>query len=254
MRRFFVFKLLSVLLFVGCSTEEKITFEHMEIVENNCEQCPKIQIDIPTALPQERPEAQKINKSLSDFSISILNYTDENLPDSIPAAVEEFNKQYKTLKEKFPESIMPWEATIKGEVSHNNSKFVSFIFDSYVYTGGAHGYGSTSFLNFDQQTGEELTAEAIFKDLKEFTAFVEGIFRVQNDLQDSDNINSSGFMFENDTFHLPASVGFDQQGIILIYNPYEIASYADGQTKIRIPMEKAEPYIQPKWLNTDASR
>ncbi len=253
MRRFFVSGMLSVLLLIACSTEEEITFEHLAIVENNCEQCPKIMIDIPTAQPIERPEAQKINKTLSDFSISILNYTDENLPDSIPAAVEEFNDQYKELKEKFPESIMPWEATIKGEVSHNNSKIISFVFDSYIYTGGAHGYGSTSFLNFDLQTGEELEAEALFKDLKEFTDFVEVIFREQNDLQPSDNINSSGFMFEGDVFHLPASVGFDQKGIVLIYNPYEIASYADGQTEIRIPLEKAEPYILPKWLNTDSS-
>jgi len=251
MRRFFVLGSILTLFFTACSSEEKISFVQAEPIQNNCEDCPVIAINLPMAHPETKPEAQQINKALSDFAISILYFTDEDIPDSIPAAMADFNLQYKKLKENFPENIVPWEAKVEGRVSYQNEKFVSFLFDSYVFTGGAHGYGSTSFLNFDLTTGEELTEESLLKNPEEFTAYVETLFRKQNDLKPEDNINSTGFMFEDDAFHLPQSIGFDKQGIILIYNPYEIASYADGQTKIQIPMEEAKPYLKASWLETD---
>src|SRR5699024_3944633 len=214
----------------------------------------KIAIDLPIAQPETTPEAQKINETLTEFAISILYYTDEDRPDSIADAIADFNLQYKKLKEAYPENIVPWEAKVKGEVSYENERFVSILFDSYVFTGGAHGYGSTSFLNFDLQTGEKLTEESLLKNPEEFTALVESIFRKQNELKPEDNINSSGFMIEDDKFHVPQSIGFDKQGIILIYNPYEIAAYADGQTKIHIPMDQARPFIKDNWLDQDTSR
>lgn len=253
MRRFFVFGSILTLFLTACTTEEKISFVQAEPIENNCNDCPKILINLPTAQPETKPEAQKINIALSDFAISILNYTDENLPDSLAAAVADFNLQYKELKEDYPENIVRWEAKIEGKASYKNEKIVSFLFDSYIFTGGAHGYGSTSFLNFDLKTGEELTEENLLKNPKEFTTYVETLFRKQNNLKPEDNINSTGFMFEDDAFHLPQSIGFDKQGIILIYNPYEIASYADGQTKIHIPMDQAKLFIKSIWLNTDTS-
>lgn len=254
MGRFLVFGSILMLFFTACNTEEQISFIASEPIKNSCEDCPEILINLPSAQPQTNQAGQKINKSLTDFAISILNYTDENLPDSLSAAIADFNKQYKDLKEDFPESIVRWEAKIKGKTSYQNKKFVSFLFDSYIFTGGAHGYGSTSFLNFDLQTGEKLTKESLLKNPEEFTALVESIFRKLNDLKPKDNINSTGFMFEDDKFHLPQSIGFDKQGIILIYNPYEIAAYADGQTKIQIPMDQARPFIKDNWLDQDAAR
>src|SRR5690606_17931654 len=250
MCRFFVFSSIVMLLFTACSSEEKISFLKADPIENSCEECPNIRIALPEAQPETKPEAQKINKALSDFAISILYYTDEDRPDSISAAIADFNLQYNKLKEAYPENIVPWEAKVEGDVSFQNEKFVSFLFDSYIFTGGAHGYGSTSFLNFDIKTGEELSEEDLLKNPKEFTAFVETLFRKQNNLTPEDNINSTGFMFEDDKFHLPVSIGFDRQGILLIYNPYEIASYADGQTKIHIPMDQAKLYINDTWLDT----
>lgn len=250
MRRFFVFGSILMLFFAACSKEEKISFTNTDPIENNCEDCPKIAIDLPIAQPETLPEAQNINEALREFAISILNYTDEDRPDSIADAIADFNLQYKKLKDAYPENIVPWEAKIEGEVSYENQKIVSIIMDSYIFTGGAHGYGSTSFLNFDTRTGKELSVEDIFINPEEFTVFVETIFRKQNDLNPGVNINSTGFMFEDDQFHLPQSIGFDQQGIILIYNPYEIASYADGQTKIHVPIAQAKPYIKPDFLDT----
>lgn len=44
--------------------------------------------------------------------------------------------------------------------------------------------------------------------------------------------------FEENSFHLPASIGLTQNELILHYNPYEIASYADGPKTISIPIEE----------------
>jgi hypothetical protein len=40
--------------------------------------------------------------------------------------------------------------------------------------------------------------------------------------------------------------GFTTQGIVFVFNSYEIASYAEGPTEILIPYEKIRD-----WLNTN---
>ncbi|QLE01355.1 DUF3298 and DUF4163 domain-containing protein [Galbibacter sp. BG1] len=254
MKQFFTLLLGILFLFISCDSEETLSFVNKDIPTENCTDCPKNCTDCPKVtiqIPQAEPAveaASKINGTIEKFVINTLNYSEEKTSDSITTALSIFRSDYTQLKERFPEDIIPWEASIKGKVSFENENFASVKMDSYVFTGGAHGYGSVSYLNFNLQTGEELSAKDLLIDEKSFIDFAEKTFRKQEKISPEANINSSGFMFENDNFHLPNSIGFNENGIILTYNPYEIAAYADGLTKISIPFEEAKSFIKPKWL------
>ncbi|MDG3583152.1 DUF3298 and DUF4163 domain-containing protein [Galbibacter pacificus] len=246
-KSFSIFIIVCTALFLGCENKETISYVNKDMVTDNCTDCPQVKINIPQAQPANAV-TEKINTEINSFVIDVLNYSEEKKASTINEAIAIFRNDYKKLKERFPEDIVPWEASIKGGTSFKNGHFSSIKIESYVFTGGAHGYGSVSFLNFNDLTGEALSAEDLFTNVDAFVNYAEEAFRKQENLKPEANINSSGFMFENDAFHLPNSIGFNGQGIVLIYNPYEIAAYADGLTKIEIPYSKAEEFMKPEWL------
>ncbi|MEO0900922.1 MAG: RsiV family protein [Bacteroidota bacterium] len=59
-----------------------------------------------------------------------------------------------------------------------------------------------------------------------------------------ENINITGFMFDGDVFHLSENIGYVPEGIQLIYNQYEVASYADGPIVLTIPYTEINKYLK----------
>ena len=141
---------------------------------------------------------------------------------------------------------IPWEATIDGEVVYEDENIITLMLNSYSFTGGAHGYASTSFLNFDKRQGTELENWELFDDLEGFEDFAETKFRIQEKIPQNKNINSTGFMFEGDSFHLSENLGYTQEGLQLIYNQYEVASYADGPIVLTLPYNEINLYLKRK--------
>ena len=43
---------------------------------------------------------------------------------------------------------------------------------------------------------------------------------------------------------LPENIGFSDEGVILLYNVYEIAPYSEGITEFTIPFEEVLKYIK----------
>ena len=147
------------------------------------------------------------------------------------------------MKELYPDESPGWKAEIFAEVSYEDPYMITLKMDAYTYTGGAHGYGFTRYLNFDKEKGSEMEAWQLFKNQADFERFAEGKFRVQEQIPKDQSINSTGFMFEQDSFHLPENIGFTWEGVTLHYNQYEVASYADGPIEVTIPYNEMQPFL-----------
>ena len=239
------FSLLFVLWIpLGCETEHKLTFETQELHGEMCKNCPEIAINLPHAL-DDSGVATAINRSLREEVISLLSFSDNEAIENVDDAMTSFTESYKELKTKFPDEI-GWEAKINGEVIYEDTHLVTIVVNSYTFTGGAHGYGSTSYLNFDKLKGTELDNWDLFDDPEGFEKFAEDKFRVQEKIPEGANINATGFMFEGDSFHLPNTVGYTQDGLQLIYNQYEVASYADGPIILTLPYAEANQFLKRK--------
>ena len=100
-----------------------------------------------------------------------------------------------------------------------------------------------TFLNCNTKNGEQLSVKEIFKNENEFRDFVEKLFRKKHNISSNESINSSGFWFENDTFHLPETIGFYEEEVLILYNQYEIASYVSGPIELTIPLEDVLPFM-----------
>lgn len=228
----------------GCETEHKLTFEPLELQGESCQSCPEITINLPKAL-DDSSVAIAINRSLREEVIALLSFSDNEDITNVEEAMASFTDSYKELKVKFPDEIR-WEAKINGEVIYEDPNLITILVNSYTFTGGAHGYGSTSYLNFDKAKGTELENWELFDDPEGFEKFAETKFRIQEEIPQDSNINATGFMFEGDSFHLSSNVGYTKDGVQLIYNQYEVASYADGPIILTLPYSEVNLFLKRK--------
>ncbi len=237
------------LLLLGCENEKKpLHFEALSIEkvdDRNCdpdkENCTYISINIPQAEETEE-NASKINKEIRKHVIDLIDYKEEKKYESLDEFSLHFINDYELALKEFPEEKTPWEAQVEGKVIYKTENIISVKFNLELFTGGAHGYASKSYQNFDPKTGKLYNKAELFT--PDFKKFAETLFRKKYNIPAADTINSTGFFFKNDVFHLPENIGFQKDSVILLYNPYEAASYSEGDLELKIPREKVERFIK----------
>lgn len=229
----------------GCKNEEQLAFEPQEIRSENCTNCPEVIINIPKALNKD-PLSETINNALKEEVLSLLIYDDQMEVSTIEEAIISFNNGYLELKNLYPDEPIGWEAKIDGALTYEDKNILTIQVDSYSFTGGAHGISTTRFLNFDKNKALEMEVGELFIDPMEFQAFAEAKFRDQENIPATESINSTGFMFEDDAFYLPQNIGFTKEGLKLIYEQYEVASYADGPIILTLPYKEINPFLRLK--------
>jgi len=234
-----------LLVFIGCKNEDKLTFEDVNHSGGPCDDCPEVTITIPRVLENAKISAV-INNALKEEVISLLTFDDEHVASNIEGAIASFNSGYQDLKKMYPDETVGWEAKINAEVSFEDKNMITIKLNSYMFTGGAHGYGATLFLNFDKKKGSELEDWELFNDKKDFQRYAELKFRKQENIPQDKPINSTGYMFEKDSFYLPENIGFTKEGVKLHYNQYEVASYADGPIELTLPYKEVKKYLSGK--------
>ncbi|MCF6306585.1 MAG: DUF3298 and DUF4163 domain-containing protein [Flavobacteriaceae bacterium] len=233
---------------ISCKKEESITLTSKNFSEEfkeNCkgDNCAKVTIDY-IKFEGEKVVVDKINYTIGSSIIYFLNSNLEKklIASTITEAANIFIKGYEADRKEFPD-LSPYDAELTVLNSKTSSEIISVKTRFYSYTGGAHGNSIFSFLNFDPKTGNVMTTNSILKNKKEFTDFVENIFREKNNIPEGESINSTGFWFDKETFKLPETIGFSETNLVIIYNQYEIASYADGPIEVLIPIEEVKPYL-----------
>ncbi|MCM4166702.1 hypothetical protein KCTC52924_01551 [Arenibacter antarcticus] len=239
-------KFLSCLLVLtmvwNCKDEEQLAFEPLEFNSESCSGCPKVSIAIPKALNKDTLSTT-INNALQEEIISLLIYDDEIEASTIEEAIVSFTNGFLELKELYPDEPVGWEAQIEGKITYEDQSLLTIQLTSYSFTGGAHGFSTSRFLNFDKQKAIELDNTQLFKGEEDFTDYAENKFRIQEKIPQGTSINSTGFMFEGDEFYLPFNIGFTEMGLQLIYEQYEVASYAEGPITLTLPYSEIKSFL-----------
>ncbi|MEZ4796847.1 MAG: DUF4163 domain-containing protein [Flavobacteriaceae bacterium] len=234
MKQKVVFFLLGMLFFSCAKTApELIKFSEVNsLFEKNA----VIELNIPKA-DGNTEQSKAINKTIENHIANMLVFLEEPSDTlQLNYAINAFDSEYKRFKQDFEESAMVWDASFDGEVTYQSSELISIAINSYVNSGGAHGNSNVTFFNFNS-SGKLLSFNDLFSNEKGLEEKVKTYF---NEETEGNNIN----YFFGDEFHLPANIGFNDEGVIFFYNVYEIASYADGVTEFTIPFEEIEPYLK----------
>ena len=207
-------------------TEDTITTPSNEIVH----------ITIPVA-QGNTDISEKINEKLKSIISESIVYGDsinEQLP--LEAQIDSFNLQYKSFKNEFPDAPMIWEIQVDGEVLYQSPELITIALTIYSNTGGAHGISTITLVNFDPVSGENLQPLNLFNNLTAVSDLAKLVFDKQIEGKESDYFNSGNF-------ELPKNIGLSDDGVLFLYNVYEIAPYSTGISEFTIPFDELESYL-----------
>ncbi|GAA3759443.1 DUF3298 and DUF4163 domain-containing protein [Flavobacterium ginsengiterrae] len=242
----YIFTILLCLIFTSCKKElsfENETFEEKSTIPCKND-CPNITIEVPIA-KNRKIVSDSINKKVFAAIKEIIYFGEDSTKvNDYKSLSKSFIASYEEMHLKFPNDTFGWEGKIKGNIEFESEQVLNIKIDHYTFTGGAHGYQGYKSLLFDIKTGKTIFNNQLFKNEKEFKAFAEKEFRAKYHIPEKANINATGLMFENDTFQLPQNIFFTSEGLLLYYNSYEAASYADGPKEIVFPYNKVKGFLK----------
>lgn len=185
------------------------------------------------------------NQNLNDFVLKLIT----PLPfkkdpfTSINIAADSFINEYIKFKKDYPDSPAgyQWDQTLT--VSQQSNDIISFTHINYAYTGGAHGMQTTLFYNLNKSDYSEITLNDILTSNynDELTKIGEEIFRKNEGLKPQDKLDA--YFFENQKFLLNNNFLITPEGLLFVYNQYEIKAYVYGITELLIPYSSIKSLI-----------
>ena len=139
---------------------------------------------------------------------------------------------------------LSYEQQTATYVLWNRAPLLSIGVFNYGYSGGAHGNYSTDAATYDTRTGQRLRFADIFRpgtDAQLSKALDQAVRRTLH-IPAEDPLDLTLFVT-----HMPVTRNFylTSSGAVFIYSPYEIASYAQGEVHVFVPLSELTPLMVP---------
>lgn len=225
------------LLFYSCKKEKNvaITFEEENsIIEDSV----LVELNLIKA-SGDKSLSKKINETIEARVIEGLQLEiDEAMPKSIDEAINSFKKQYAILNQEFDENSLNFEATFDTELLTNTEDIVCIALTSYINTGGAHGNSYIKLLNFDKRSQNQLKTDELIKEEDAFFTLYRTHF-IKNVKKQFPNLNFE----QEDYITLPENIGFNADGILFLYNNYELNFLGQEIFEFVISFEEINEYL-----------
>jgi hypothetical protein len=169
---------------------------------------------------------QRIRKSVTDDGLTL-----EQL-------ATEFCQEYAAELEESQGAIDRWYDHAHAEPIWLSEVLISIKTETSCYRGGILGHNVwVEFLNFDPRSGRIVELGDLFKPgWKSFLNQIgERDFRDFHGLAPEDDLDAGGWDFPNNRFALNSEFGFTKEGLMFIFDRYEVGCGGNGSTEICIP-------------------
>lgn len=158
----------------------------------------------------------------------------------------QFAEQKKESKDDAFEGWMNYTDNSQQSILFNQNGFVVIDFLADAYTGGAHGNYNSSMYCLDVKNKKQMVLGDVVKiDSNSLQKLLERNLRQQYNIKPQDQISTvlfDNFLKPNKNFY------FNSKGLAFMYNPYEVASYAQGQIVVFIPFTELKSYLTPAFI------
>jgi hypothetical protein len=113
--------------------------------------------------------------------------------------------------------------------------------------GGVHPFGTTFYVNFYSGTGKSVKLADVLQPgaLPRLRSIAELQFRKDHKLSVTESLSNTGFSFPGDAFQLNDNYGIGEKALVFVFNTYEIAAGAMGETRIEIPYADMSHLLKP---------
>lgn len=216
------------------------SYKKVKLVEKQC--------SIDVSYPQI--ENSNVSDSLVKFNSLIDNYAKEK--------INRFKRHYNDALKKSNNVLLgPWHLKIHSDIGMNTSKMISILLDGDVFTASTHSQQFYSTFTFDLKKERRLKLSDLFKEninyldviSKYCIDYLSRKFLPRETRQDYkvavlDTIkNGASSKIENyQCFYLTP------HGLIIVFQPYQVASYDAGTQKILIPYEELKTVLLPEYI------
>ncbi|GAB4413121.1 MAG: DUF3298 and DUF4163 domain-containing protein [Bacteroidia bacterium] len=211
------------------------TFTQQEITRQsgNCVSETEDCFTITLAYPQAGDGAfgSAFNAYVAGFVRSALAMDPETRSDlPFDSLIDQNFRAYEAYVHDMGGDAQGWSIEVDGEVIYTSPSTISVSLSQYSYLGGAHPNGFVHLASMDAITGQTLAWTDLVRDTLALLPLAEAAFRAERELAPGDDLAEAGFWFPESGFALPANYALTDEGLLVIYNPYEVAPYVMGPT------------------------
>jgi hypothetical protein len=173
------------------------------------------------------------------------------IANNLAEAAKGFFKSVADAQKEMPDvTNMVYTYEGLGDTLLISSSVISLYYNEATYTGGAHGNYNTFYYNFDARTGKLLELSEFIKDTVALNKLAEVKFKAKETIVGKENgieFKMEDYFFPEGKFILPHNIGITKEGLRLLYNPYEVASYARGMIVLDIPWQELKGIVVEKY-------
>ena len=157
-------------------------------------------------------------------------------------------------KENGPDMFMgPYVAEFDMYLRRADNQVLSVAEACYTYEGGAHGNNFYNSVNFDVQTGEEISLESVITDLDSLPGILAT--EIQDKYTDltfwSDDLSTllQEYITPSNQEYAPTFTWtIDYQGVTFYFSDYELGSYADGRQEVMLTYSEYPQIFDGKYF------
>lgn len=228
--------LLIILILASCreETERTISFEESY---SKVEDSVLMEFNLVKASSKNEPFSSLINKTIEDSIVRILYQAKRKSNNkTIDDAIISFKREYAHFKSEFNDPEVHFECTFDTEVLYQSDEILTIALTSYFNLGGAHGNSYISILNFDKQTQSLINSNLeLLDNSDEFKVRFNKSFKEKLTKQLESEVE-----IESTCISLPNQIGLNYEGVLFIYNAYEIDIIGSELFEFVIPYNEIE--------------
>ena len=179
---------------------------------------------------------EALHKQYTDFAVGVESsdeYAVSGKENYLAAAKEDLAWQTENGS---ADSFYSYSLMRQTNVRYNARYLLSLTYDDTSYLGGAHGYTGRYGHTFDIRTGQELTLADLADNYDAFlSAAVEQLKDISYGAEYAAYGLNEGYEDQLAGLFRDGNWYFNDEGLVLIANPYELASYAAGLIEFTLP-------------------
>ena len=235
-------RLFICLLLVCACKKDNIPLQFSEINILNDTQT-IVEINMPKAQGDSQV-SKTINATLNSFVCSALHLdTSKEKQETLDSSIEDFNASFlefnTSISSELQGELPIWEALIEGELVYSNKNIACVAMSSSINTGAANSAMVFQFFNFNTNTGALFTTEELVNNIPDFTDLVKKYY----DKEIGASFIDAEQLSNNNTFKLPKTLGFSDEGVIILYDNFEVGAFEKEIIEFMIPFEVANEYL-----------
>lgn len=213
---------------------------------------PKLDINISLLIPRDKNETALANKN---NCISYAAYSYEGIPPqaATDSIIKSLKDNYYAMRddyfnEKNVNPDAPWFSAyylLKSNAISGRDNVVCYTVFYEVYEGGVHPNHLTSVVNFDATSGKEIGLQDVFTENCDSILIARLTNRLaeQHNAKSLEELQEKGYLTMNDMY-VTNNFVLGKDSIFFIYNSYEIAPYAYGDSHIGFKYEELKDILK----------